>query len=57
MKTGVIEKSNSIASTKATGRFMLAVIFFEVIMDYFYKFHCQCPGFHWKAQSRDGFQT
>ncbi|MBZ3876267.1 Dimethylaniline monooxygenase [N-oxide-forming] 5 [Sciurus carolinensis] len=35
MKTGVIEKSNSIASTKTMSRFMLAVIFFAVIMAYF----------------------
>ncbi|MBZ3888714.1 Dimethylaniline monooxygenase [N-oxide-forming] 5 [Sciurus carolinensis] len=35
VKTRVIEKSNSIASTKTRGRFMLPVIFFEVIMAYF----------------------
>uniref|UniRef100_A0A8D2ANC9 Flavin-containing monooxygenase 5 n=1 Tax=Sciurus vulgaris TaxID=55149 RepID=A0A8D2ANC9_SCIVU len=35
MKTRVIEKSNSIASTKTIGRFMLAVIFFAVFMAYF----------------------
>lgn len=35
MKTRVIEKSNSIASTKTMGKFILAAIFFAVIMAYF----------------------